>query len=163
MVSNYTNMSTFQPLKVVDRGSETQLQVGENIINPYPAKLIDLTFQTLWVGFSRLPHSTFIRISPFPTDLLCCETTDRVLSFLWIKKKKIILLYNGRIKYTGRWPDTVLMLDYGRRRCPNIKTTLRKRLVFAGSVNLTTCDTRLLCLVFPKQWHLNLFTFFRVV
>ena len=25
-----TNISNFQPLEVVDRGSETQLQVGEN-------------------------------------------------------------------------------------------------------------------------------------
>ena len=30
LCSNYTNMSNFQPLDVVGRGSETQLQVGEN-------------------------------------------------------------------------------------------------------------------------------------
>ena len=33
LVSNYTNMSNFQPLQVVDRDSETQLQVAENL-NP---------------------------------------------------------------------------------------------------------------------------------
>ena len=31
LVSNETNMSNFQPLEVVGRGSETQLQVGENL------------------------------------------------------------------------------------------------------------------------------------
>ena len=31
--SNQTDMSNFQPLEVVDRGSETQLQVGENLNN----------------------------------------------------------------------------------------------------------------------------------
>ena len=30
LVSNETNMSSFQPLEAVDRGSETQLQVAEN-------------------------------------------------------------------------------------------------------------------------------------
>ena len=30
LCSNQTNMSNFQPLEVVGRGSETQLQVGEN-------------------------------------------------------------------------------------------------------------------------------------
>ena len=29
--SNLTNMSNFQPLEVVGGGSETQLQVGENL------------------------------------------------------------------------------------------------------------------------------------
>ena len=32
MVSNSTNMSNFNPLEVVDRDSETQLQVGENYL-----------------------------------------------------------------------------------------------------------------------------------
>ena len=31
LVSNYTNMIYFHPLEVVGRGSETQLQVGENV------------------------------------------------------------------------------------------------------------------------------------
>ena len=31
MFSNQTNISNFHPLEVVDRGSETQLQVGENL------------------------------------------------------------------------------------------------------------------------------------
>ena len=31
LISNYTNMSNFKPLEVVGRGSETQLQVGENV------------------------------------------------------------------------------------------------------------------------------------
>ena len=31
MASNKTNMSNFQPLEVVDRGTETQLQVVENL------------------------------------------------------------------------------------------------------------------------------------
>ena len=31
LISYETNMSHFQPLVVVDRGSETQLQVGENL------------------------------------------------------------------------------------------------------------------------------------
>ena len=31
LVSNWTNMSNFHPLEVVGRGSETQLQVGENL------------------------------------------------------------------------------------------------------------------------------------
>ena len=31
LVSNETNMSNFHPLEVVSRGSETQLQVGENV------------------------------------------------------------------------------------------------------------------------------------
>ena len=31
LVSNSTNTSNFHPLEVVDRGSETQLQVGENL------------------------------------------------------------------------------------------------------------------------------------
>ena len=30
LCSNYTNMSNFQPLEVVGRGSETQLKVAEN-------------------------------------------------------------------------------------------------------------------------------------
>ena len=30
---NWTNMSNFHQLEVVDRGSETQLQVGENLNN----------------------------------------------------------------------------------------------------------------------------------
>ena len=33
MVFNLTNMSNFQPLEVVDRGSETQPQDVENLIN----------------------------------------------------------------------------------------------------------------------------------
>ena len=32
LVSCRTNMSSFHPLEVVGRGSETQLQVGENLI-----------------------------------------------------------------------------------------------------------------------------------
>ena len=31
LVSNLTNMRDFHPLEVVGRGSETQLQVGENL------------------------------------------------------------------------------------------------------------------------------------
>ena len=31
LVSNQTNMSNFDPLEVVNRGSETQLQVGQNL------------------------------------------------------------------------------------------------------------------------------------
>ena len=31
LVLNSTHMSNFQPLEVVDRGSETQLQVDENL------------------------------------------------------------------------------------------------------------------------------------
>ena len=31
LVSNQTYMSTFHPLEVVDRGSETQRQVGKNL------------------------------------------------------------------------------------------------------------------------------------
>ena len=31
LVSNSTNISNFHPLEVVGRGSETQLQVGENL------------------------------------------------------------------------------------------------------------------------------------
>ena len=31
MVSNSTSMSNFNPLEVVDRDSETQLQVGEKL------------------------------------------------------------------------------------------------------------------------------------
>ena len=31
LVSNYANMSNFEPLEVVDRGSETQPQVVENL------------------------------------------------------------------------------------------------------------------------------------
>ena len=31
LVSNLTNMSNFQPLEVVGRASETELQVGENL------------------------------------------------------------------------------------------------------------------------------------
>ena len=31
LVSNYTNICNFHPLEVVDRGSETQLQVGEKL------------------------------------------------------------------------------------------------------------------------------------
>ena len=31
LASNYTNKSTFHPLEVVGRGSETQLQEGENL------------------------------------------------------------------------------------------------------------------------------------
>ena len=31
LVSNLTNISNFHPLEVVGRGSETQLQAGENL------------------------------------------------------------------------------------------------------------------------------------
>ena len=31
VVSNWTNIFNFQPFEVVDCGSETQLQVGENL------------------------------------------------------------------------------------------------------------------------------------
>ena len=31
LVQNETNMINFHPLEVVDRGSETQLEVGENL------------------------------------------------------------------------------------------------------------------------------------
>ena len=33
LLLNCTNMSNFHPLELVDRGSESQLQVGENLIN----------------------------------------------------------------------------------------------------------------------------------
>ena len=33
LISNYTYMSNFHPFEVVNRGSETQLQVGKNFIN----------------------------------------------------------------------------------------------------------------------------------
>ena len=40
-VANYTNMRNFHPLEVVDRGSETQLQVSEDQI---------ILFNSLWVN-----------------------------------------------------------------------------------------------------------------
>ena len=33
IVLDHRNISNYQPLEVVDRGSETHLQVGENLIN----------------------------------------------------------------------------------------------------------------------------------
>ena len=35
---NYANMSNFHPVEVVDRGSETQLQLGENNKITYEVK-----------------------------------------------------------------------------------------------------------------------------
>ena len=35
LITNFKNMSKFHPLEVVDRGSETLLQVGENLICIY--------------------------------------------------------------------------------------------------------------------------------
>ena len=141
-------MSNFHPLEVVDRGSETQLQVSENKKNK--KRLGGQRFSTA-VGHqpcslgTDVIHLASLQISftytmmvkrskqyTFVYYLCNVGPASKTLGWRCMNVVQMFCVYWEVQQAERRWPLWGLMLDQRRRQWPNVKPTWFSHIVFSG-------------------------------